>query len=178
MAYRQLPGQADGPRERPQAVQPIEEHYAGVNFPYRGTEQHGVAVPADTKYDTREFQYEEEEPEKYLPGEPEPDPILVKVVQDHAREIREFRVVRIPVSQTPVQLVGKNLSRRSLRIRNTDTVNAIYIGPDPSVNLVTGFKIPGNTEPNPFVTTEAVYATTGDSSVVEVSILFEYVVEL
>lgn len=178
MAYRQLPGQADGPRDRPEAVQPVPEHYAGVNFPYRGTEQHGVAVPEGTEYNTRDFQYKEEEPEEYLPGDPEPDPILVRVVQEHAREIREFRTVRIPVSQAPVQLVGKNLARRSTRIRNMDTTNAIYIGPDPNVSAITGFKINGNQEPNPFVTTEAIYATTGDSSVVEVAVLFEFAVEL
>lgn len=178
MAYRKLPGQADGPRDRPEAVQPVPEHYAGVNFPYRGTEQHGVAVPENAEYNTRDFQYKEEEPEEYLPGEPEPDPILVRVVQDYAREIRKLQVVRVPVSQQPQQIVGKNLARRSLRIRNTDATNAIYIGPDSNVNAVTGFKIPANSEPNPFVTTEAVYATTGDSTVVEVSALFEFVVEL
>jgi hypothetical protein len=137
-----------------------------------------VAVPDDAHYDTREFQYPEEDVETPLPVEAEPDPILVRVVQDHAREVREFRVVRYPVSQTPVQLVGKNLARRSLRIRNTDAANAIYISSDSNVSSVTGYKIPANTEPQPFVTTEAVYATTGDSSVVEVCVLFEYAVEI
>lgn len=178
MAYRQLPGQADSPRERPEAVQPVEEHYAGVNFPYRGTETHGVAVPEGSEYNTREFQYKEEDPEQYEPPLPEPDPILVRVVQEHARELREFRTVRIPVSQQPQQLVGKNLSRRSTRIRNLDAANAIYIGPDPNVSAITGFKISAGQEPNPFITTEPIYATTGDSSIVEVAVLFEYAVEL
>jgi hypothetical protein len=156
----------------------VPEHYEGVNFPYRGTETHGVKPPDGAKYDTREFQYPEEPPEHYAEPEPEPNPVLVRVVQDHAREILDWRTVRVPVSQNPVLLVGRNLARRKLRIRNLDGANAIYIGPDPNVSTVSGYKISAGQEMNELVTTEPVYATTGDSSVVETAVMFEFAVEL
>lgn len=178
MAYRQLPGQADSPSREPERVQPVPEHYHGVNFPYRGTEQHGVAVPDDAHYNTRDFQYPEEKPDEYLPAEPEPDPILVKVVQEHAREIRDWRTVRVAVTSPPTALVGKNDSRRNTRIKNMDAANAIYIGSDNNVTSYTGYKISAGQEIPPMYTTEAIYATTGDGTTAEIAVLYEFVVEI
>lgn len=178
MSYRQTPGQADAAPERPHAVPPVPEHYAGVNFPYRGVQTHGVDVPKDAHYDTREFQYPEEKPDEAEPPFPEPDPVLVRVVSQHARERRMWRPVRTQATQYATRIVGRNDARTNMRLRNLDGANAIYIGSDSTVSAYTGYKVSAGTEIYPFNTTEEVWVCTGDTSIVEVAVMYEYGVEL
>lgn len=180
MAYRQRPGQADS-SDHPKRLPPVMEKYAGKNLPWRGTQDHGVPIADHTPGDVLESEHpwvDEKADIDYLPPENEPVPILVRVVNEHARELKDWRVGRSSVSTQAVQIVGKNMARKGLRIRNLDAANAVYIGPDSSVSTYTGYKIPAGTEPMPFVTTEEVWATTGDATVVEIGLLYEFSVEL
>lgn len=178
MSYRQTRGQADPAPDRPHAVPPVPEHYSGVNFPYRGVQTHGVEPPKDAHYDTREFQYPEESPDVPEPAMPEPDPVLVRVVNQHARERRMWRTVRAQAVQYAKQAIGRNDARTNMRLRNLDAANAIYIGSDMQVSPATGYKVSAGAEIYPFTTTEEVWICTGDTSVVEVAIMYEYGVEL
>lgn len=178
MSYRQLPGQADSPSGRPKPVPPEPEHYAGVNFPYRGVQTHGVEPPKDAKYNTREFQYPEEKADEPEAPLPEPDPILVRVVNQHARERRMWRPIRTQATQYATRIVGRNDARTNMRLRNLDTQNAIYIGGDSTVSAYTGYKVSAGAEIYPFNTTEEVWVCTGDSSIVEIAVMYEYGVEL
>lgn len=183
MAYRQLPGQADGPSREPERVQPVPEHYEGVNFPYRGTEQHGVAVPEGAQYDTREFAYPEEAAEVAEPALPEPDPVLVKVVQDSARERLEWRAVRYRVTDQGQRILGRHEKRRGVRIKvhfQTDGVDSkpIYLGYDSGVQPYTGFQLDRGETLFPFTSTEDVWAICNPGESVDISIMYEYAVEL
>lgn len=177
-SYRQLTGQQTPP-ERPDRVKPVPEHYEGVSFPYRGTENHGVDpgnVDVDEHY---EFAYEDE-PQQIptLPPEEEVDPVPVKVVQDSARERMDWRAARFLVKDVPQEIVGRHEKRKSLRIRVHGDTNPIYIGPDSGLRPYTGFRIPAGTELYPFSSTENVYAVADSGTEVEISVLYEFAVEL
>lgn len=183
MAYRQLPGQADSPSREPERVQPVPEQYEGVVFPYRGTEQHGVAVPDDARYNTREFQYPEESPDEYLEPEPEPDPIPVRLVNRTARERLDWRSARIRVTDRAQTIVGRHDRRKRLRIKvhyQTDGVdsNPVWIGQDDSVKPYTGYQMDRGETLDPFTSTEDVWAICNPGESVEVSVMYEYAVEL
>lgn len=178
MSYRQTAGQADSPSERPHALPPVPEHYDGVNFPYRGTETHGVEPTKGAKYDTREFQYPEEKEDHPEPPLSEPDPVLVRVVNQHARERRMWRPVRSQATQYATRIVGRNDARTNMRLRNLDAANAVYIGSDSTVSAYTGYKVSAGAEIYPFNTTEEVWVCTGDTSIVEIAVMYEYGVEL
>lgn len=179
MSHRQLPGQASPPAEQPDRVKPVPEHYKGVNFPYRGTEKHGVEVPEDARYDSREFEADfPDEDVDYLPPEDEPEPVPVRVVQGSARERLDWRAVRFHVTTRPQQVVGRHDKRRSLRIKVHSGVSAIYIGPDSGVTDYVGFKIDQN-EHIDIRSTEEIWAVCGGTTdTSEISIMYEYGVEL
>lgn len=178
MAYRQLPGQADSPDREPERVKPVPESYEGVNFPYRGTEKHGVEVPSDAEYNTREFQYEEESPDTYMEPLPEVEPIPVRVVNSTARERLDWRATRFLVKDTAAQILGRHDRRKAVRIRNHDATNPIYIGNDAGMQSYTGYLIPAGAELYPFLSTEDVWAVSNSGTEVEISIMYEFAVEL
>lgn len=183
MAYRKLPGQATGPSREPERVQPVPEHYQGVNFPYRGTEQHGVAVPDDAHYNTRDFQYPEEEPEKVLPAVEEHEPIPVRIVNTSARERLDMRVARFRVTERAQQILGRLDTRKGVRIKvlsQTDGVasNPIYIGHDDSVKTYTGYEMTAGETIFPITTTEDIYAICAAGQTVEIAFMYEFSVPL
>lgn len=176
-SYRQLLGMQKAP-ERPERVEPVPEHYAGTNFPYRGTETHGVKPDPNVDYSDPEIRYDPEHDGdvNYVPEPVEHDPIPVRIVNENPTEIREFRSARFTVGSPAVQLLGKHDARYRTRIRNTDAVNAIYIGPDSSVNSYTGYKLPAGAEIDGLTTTQEVWATTGDETTADISIMYEFAV--
>lgn len=182
--YRQRPGMMESP-DRPQALEPIPEEYAGVNFPYRGTVNHGVAPT--TGVDPEEY-YENDQydagPEEIpsLPEEKEPDPIKVKVVNESARERYTFRTYTYPANgQTAKALCGRNDKRMNVRVRvPASATNGVYLGPSGSgLDPVTGYLIePGQSDI--LRTTEEVYvlADTGADTNITVYVCEEIAVEL
>lgn len=176
MAFRQRHGQA----EPPERVVPVPEEYAGVNFPYRGTEQHGVEANPDIDYDTREFQHEENEPPEYLPEEKEIEPFPVKIVDESARERWAWRSIRYSVGTEPQRMIPRNDRRRTLLIRNRGSnPGSVYLGPDSSVNINTGYILAVGTEISGLVTTEEVWAVSeAGKSPNDIMIIETYAVEL
>lgn len=180
MAFRQRNGQAT-PRDRePERVQPVPEEYEGVNFPYRGTEQHGVPVPPNAKYDTREFEYEQPDTKVgYLPEDKEPDPIPVRIVQESARERLEWRCIQGSVGDAPVPIVDRLEARRSLAVKvMPDSPNGVYVGPTQDVKPYTGFYVaPG--EKVELRSTERVWAISAVAGTVATyCVMYEFGVEL
>jgi hypothetical protein len=181
MAHRKLPGQADSRSREPERVQPVPEQYEGVNFPYRGIETHGVPVPENVKYDTREFAYPEEEPETPESALPEPDPVLVRVVDRSARERYVWRCSQFTVTEQAQQILGRHDKRRNVRIRNqggADGGASVYIGYDDMVKTYTGYLIPTFTEIFPVTSTEEIWAVCAPGTDSTIYIMYEVAVEL
>jgi hypothetical protein len=183
-SYRQRPGMMSSPN-RPQAIQPIPEEYAGINFPYRGPQNHGVEHPdnvdPEAYYDNDQY---DDGPDKVptLPPEKEPDPINVRVVNESARERYAIRTYTFPANgQTAQQMCGRNDRREKVLIKNhTGATNDLLIGPGSGLDPITGYVL----EPGQEVelhTTEEIYviAAGGDANtLVTASVLEEVSVEL
>lgn len=180
MVYRQQPGQADSPDREPERVQPVPEQYEGVNFPYRGTQKHGVEVPKDAQYDTREFEWDEsaETPDEYMEPEPEPDPIPVRVVNESARERLDWRPVRHVVTDQGQRILNRHDRRGPVRIQNMSLGSNVYVGNDAGVQPYTGFRIKADSEIYPFTSTEDVWAIADSGETADICIMYEFSVEL
>jgi len=185
-SYRQRPGQQT-PIERPDRVQPVPEHVEGPEFPYRGSETHGVDPTADPNayYENTEWD-DADDTEDPLPPLPEVDPIPVRIVQRDARERTEFRVQRFSVTDQVINLVGRHELRKNMRIRvhafETDGITAntdpVYIGADNGVKSYTGFEIAAGTTERDLTSTEDFWAICNPGTAVEISIYYEFGVGL
>lgn len=111
--------ESDGHMVDPPKDYPVldQEKYAGQNFPYRGTQAHGVE-PTHAPVDVPEW---DDEREGILYDEPigEADPVPVRIITGYGRELRKWRTSSVLVSNTPVQLAGRADNRTRLRIQPT-----------------------------------------------------------
>lgn len=187
-SYRQRPGQQKAP-DRPDRVTPVPEHYEGVSFPYRGTQNHGVA-PSKTDdpeqyYDAQAFD-DETDKVVFLPAEVEVEPVPVRIVNETSRERNDWRAGRFLVTEIPQEILGRNDKRKSVRIKvhafksdgTTANTDPIFIGNDAGLRPYTGFQISAGEELYPFKSTENVFAITLPGVFVEISMISEFSVEL
>lgn len=131
--------QSKEPQEhRPEPIAPIPESYEGVNNPWRGTEDHGVAptntpAPPGMDADTKAGIH-------YMPPEPEHDPIPVYVVNEYGKEMRKWRVYNSFANPSvSVPFIGRNMARTSLYIKNTHLTESVWIAPEPINNPAFGY---------------------------------------
>lgn len=154
-------------------LKPVPEHYAGKNYPYRGTETHGVPDPTYTEPDV-EFKGEDQHA-VYEEPVPETPPIPVRIVTEHSREIKSFRVVRYLVDMTAILLLGQERERTKCRIRNTDPVNTVFIGASGLNPWLNGYPILPGQEVAEIATTDAIWAVAPTAPVaVAVFVEFNY----
>lgn len=144
-SYRQLLGMQTPPN-RPQAIPPVPEEYAGTNHPYRGTETHGVENPTGVDpeyyYDRDQWDAGPSNPVS-LPEEKEPDPVKVKIVNETARERYAFRAFQFPANGlTAQQFLGRNDKRSNVRVKNISTSSTnLMIGHDNGVKPTSGYLV-------------------------------------
>lgn len=159
-------------------VQPELEFYSGQNFPYRGTQAHGVdpnATPEEVPG------YEMGVGVEYAEPVPEPEPVPVRIVQYRGRERRRLRVIVAYAGGTNYgkarQILGEDDCRTSARIKNNGA-NTVWISH--SAETATDmFGYPLATgQDYQTLTQEAVYASVEDALDAPVSIAIEYSVEL
>lgn len=152
-------------------VRPNTEHYAGVNNPYRGTQDHGVPVK-DTSHQIPDFN----DPElvEYEDEVTEHEPIPVRIVSESAREIRQWRQTQEYPRENPQRVVGEWDKRTSLKITNLGP-DVVYISPDSNVSLMSGYPIPVGKEIS-MVTTDDVWAVAigENDNTATLAILMEY----
>lgn len=120
-----------------QPLEPLPEAYKGVNNPYRGIEQHGVEAstrpqPVPGYGDTVAVEYEEPEPLQA--------PVPVIVVNESAKEERDWGTMPFPIGATSQQIIGRDERRTSLKIVNNGP-NTVYLHPDPHVNPAFGYPL-------------------------------------
>lgn len=113
--------------EPQRALVPLEEHYAGYNAPYRGSNTHGVD-PSYFGTDVPDDQWEGGVVELAEPSEPEPAPTPVRIVNEASSEISDWRSGQSSVGLDRVRIVGANPKRTSVKIKNNSTNKAIYVG--------------------------------------------------
>jgi hypothetical protein len=186
-SYRQTKGQADSP-ERPDMVKPVPEQVQGPAFPYRGSNTHGVdptkGVNLSEYYENNEFD-DEEDTGQPLPPQDETDPVPVRIVQHSARELAQFRTVRFSVTG-PQQILGRHEKRSAVYIKvhkvlaDGSTVNTdpIYVGSDSGISTYTGYRLDVGDNFPPINTTEDIWVTCDPTKVIEVSVIYEFGVEL
>lgn len=132
--------------ERPQPVTPVMDNPAGHNNPWRGIQDHGVAPNNEpeapgTLLDTKAGIH-------YQEPKPEIDPIPVLVVNEYGREMRKWRPFRsFAMIANSTQLIGRNMARSSLYIRNISDTVSIWVSPEPNITIgLNAFEIEPNTD--------------------------------
>lgn len=186
-SYRQLTGMQKSPN-RPDRVAPVPEDYEGASIPYRGTQGHGVEISKDAEYDPDDNKIEHDKANAiaYLPDPDDSiaEPIPVRVVQGESkRERLDWRPVRTRVTDQGQRIVNRHEKRRSLRIKvhyQTDGVdsNPIWLGNDAGVATYTGYQLDRGETLVDLHSTEDVWAICNPGESVEVSIMYEFGVEL
>lgn len=144
---------------------------AGPVFPYRGQEQHGVAV-TQAPYVLGADVYDYDVPE-YMEAIDEQEPIAVRVVEADSREVRGFAATQTIVDSITRIIAGANERRRSVKVRNMDAVKRIYIGHDLTLSVGTGYPIEPTATVELLNVETAVYGISADGTQVIVAILQE-----
>jgi hypothetical protein len=186
MAYRQREGQQTPP-ERPKALPPALEKVKGKWLPYRGSNDHGVKIPdnqdPEAYYENSEAEHETGDG-VYVPEHVEHDPVPVRIVQGtSAKEQLNWRAVRVPVTDVGSRILGRHDKRRNVTITNQKTGgtypygNAVYVGPDSGISPYTGYQLLGG-DSITLRTTEDIWAICDSGNTAELSIAFEYGVEI
>jgi hypothetical protein len=175
MAYRQTNGMQPSREREHQIVQPVAEEYAGQNFPYRGVESHGVQPTVDPA----EYADAWDEGTKVVAvsaddGEP-PEPVRVIVVNKAAREIKDWRPIRVSVGPNGGNVLSRNDQRTSARIQNISTDKTCYLSNDSGVSTYTGHPL-GPGQVLDLQTTQDVFAISGTQDQVELSIVVQHTI--
>ena len=159
------------------ALKPIPEEYEGHNFPYRGTETHGVdplydvPVPADQWEGgsiTVNVDHEKQAPQTVVP---------VRIVNQGPREIKEWRAFRVYAGANPSILVGKFDARESFTIRNLSPDKKIYLGGDLQVSRGQGYPVDPGAVFSIDCDTE-VWGISEDGSDIDVAVYVVFTVEV
>lgn len=160
-SYRQLTGMQTPP-ERPDRLQPVPETYKGVNLPYRGVQNHGVALPEganpDAYYEASGYDLNPDAFET-IPADKEPDPVPVRIVMESARERFPFRCgsLVIPTNSNVLELMGRNDRRIKVRMRVPgSSAGSVIFGGDRNLSSVNGYTITTGGEIE-IATTENIY---------------------
>lgn len=102
---------------------PITEEYApGDWHPYRGVEDHGVES-IDKNVEMPD--YRGERPVEYPVEKVSPDPVPVRVVNESARERREWTTITTPLSNAPAMIVNRRENRTSMTITNVGVTDVL-----------------------------------------------------
>jgi hypothetical protein len=166
----------------PEYLSPVERH--GVPYlPYRGTQFHGVE-PQEIPVVGPDGVETDEVPDGtvvtgvFQPPEEDLNPVPVRIVESATHEYQSWRAWQALVTATqPVMVANRKEGQTTIRVRNTSTqgTNRVFLGPDPSVSIYTGYPFSGNDEL--VLTGEApIYAIadTGVSGTVTLAVLSEF----
>lgn len=170
--------------DRPVAIEPVPEHYAGDNNPYRGIENHGVASDSPWR------ETDEDMPDHdgrlvtvFDQDNEEPDPIPVRIVNRSSVERRAFRVIISYAggmnTGRAIQILGQDDSRTAATIINRNAVGTVFIADAPeTANDVSGWAIVENGGSYRTESQKAIYATFTGADDGKVRIAVEYRVSL
>jgi hypothetical protein len=165
-----------GPSNSLSDHEPVEESYAGENFPYRGIETHGVQ-PTDDPTNMPDWREDGRiVPIAYVPAGVEVDPVPVRIVNTGSAEVDKWRVSTFYAGVTPVRLIGRDDKRTVLKIKNLTESETVYVSPDSTVSTFSGYPI-ATGESIELRSTDEVWAVASADGVV-LSALWEYTIEV
>lgn len=166
------------PRGRTTRLEPIPDRVEPVNFPYRGGQQHGVAVEG-RPWIPKDAEAQSWEGEEVYTNEPPPlEPVPVFIVSEAATEIRSWRAWHHIASVTPSLIVGQNPQRTSVRIRNMDIAGGgtVFISHDSNVSIYSAYPILAGDELRIDTEEEVYCAIEASDDPVELAVLSEHAV--
>jgi len=146
-------------------------------IPYRGTEFHGVAPqeipvvddenkPPDGTVLTGIFQ----------PPEEDVNPVPVRVVDTATHEYKQWRAWQAFASAAqPSMVANRKEGQSGLNVKNCSASSRVWLGPDPSVSIYTGYPLDGGGEVS-FTGEAPVYAIadTGVAGNVTLAVLSQF----
>lgn len=157
------------------ATDPGKESVVGPVFPYRGQEQHGVAVEADPwipQTGTAELW----ESRTDVPAdETDVKPVAVRIVSEGASENKSWSAGQVTADGNPRELVGRNPRRTRVRIKNLDPLIVVYIGRANGANAISGWPLDPDTEIE-LLTTDEIHGVSATGAQLFVAILQEFTV--
>jgi hypothetical protein len=188
-SYRQRKGMAESP-DRPDRVKPVPDDIEGPNYPYRGSNTHGVdqgpaGKDAEAYYANEQWDDGATDP-GYLADEKIDEPVPVRIVSKTGHERRDWRATRVSVTDTPQQILGRHDKRLRTIITvhpvlsdgTTANTDPIYLGNDAGLRPYTGYRIASGNTFDQLQSTEDVWAIADPGKVIEVSIITEFGVEI
>lgn len=128
----------------PEYLSPIMDR-AIPYLPYRGTEFHGVA-PQDVPVidDTAEIPDGTVVTGIFQPPEEDLNPVPVRIVGAATHEFKQWRAWQAFVTAaSPSMVANRKEGQSNLYVKNCSTNSRVWIGPDPSVSIYTGFPLDG-----------------------------------
>lgn len=188
-SYRQRKGMQT-PVDRPDRVKPVPDSIEGPNFPYRGSETHGVdqgPTNPDQYYENEQWDDGASTTEMgYLPDDKIEEPVPVRIVSATGKERRDWRATRVVVTDQAQMILGRHDKRLRTVItvhpyaadETTANTNPIYIGNDAGLRQYTGYRIGAGTTFDTLMSTEDVWAIAPVGASVEVSVITEFGVEI
>lgn len=163
----------------PENMSPILDRVSPQYLPYRGAMFHGVA-PTDlpTVSDGEGLPDDAVIADLYVQPTEDLNPVPVRIVGAAVHEYKQWRSWQIPVNITsPCMVANRKEGQSSVRVKNTAAAgtNRVWIGPDTSVSIYTGFPLTGG-EDHSFMGEAPIYAIadTGVSGPVTVAVLSEF----
>ena len=118
-------------------------------LPYRGAMFHGVPPTEPSLYQAEELPDDTATTDVYHPPQEDLNPVAVRIVDTAAHEYKQWRAWQIPVNASaPCMVANRKEGQSNLRVRNfaAQGTNRVWIGPDPSVSVYTGYPLAGNDE--------------------------------
>jgi len=132
------------PPPDPERIDPVVNRELGDNNAYRGIESHGV--PRTNEWTQVPSALDEnEEVEAFDVSHAAIDPIPVKIVNEGMRELRSWQVRHEYATNAANRILPLNKHSTKTRVRNIGAAT-VWVAPDVSVAVFTGYPIPINTE--------------------------------
>ena len=162
----------------PELMSPIMDRPVPY-LPYRGAMFHGVPpTEIPTVDDAQEMPDGAAIADLYVPPTTDLNPVPVRIVDTAAHEYKQWRAWQIPVNASaPSMVANRKEGQSSLRIKHAATSGSdrVWIGPDPSISIYTGFPLDPGDEVS-FMGEAPVYAVanTGVVGSVTLAVLSEF----
>lgn len=166
----------EGATAVPENMSPVADRWAAF-LPYRGAMFHGV-TPSEVPLvdDGEELPDGAAITDSYESPTEDLNPVPVKIVDTAQHEYKQWRAWQTFVTAAqPAMVANRKEGQSSLQLKNVSDASRIWVGPDPSVSVYTGFPVKGGEEVS-FTGEAPVYAIadTGVAGNVVVALLSQF----